>query len=30
LVLAHGGRTVASSTEGHGTTVTFWLPASIS
>jgi len=27
LVLAHGGRTAASSIEGQGTTVTFWLPA---
>jgi len=27
LVLAHGGRTAASSVEGQGTTVTFWLPA---
>lgn len=27
LVLAHGGRTAASSVEGLGTTVTFWLPA---
>jgi signal transduction histidine kinase len=27
LVLAHGGRTAASSVEGQGTKVTFWLPA---
>ena len=27
LVQAHGGRTAASSVEGQGTTVTFWLPA---
>jgi signal transduction histidine kinase len=27
LVQAHGGRTAASSIEGQGTTVTFWLPA---
>jgi len=27
LVLAHGGRTAASSIEGEGTTVTFWLPS---
>ena len=27
LVLAHGGRTAASSIEGQGTTVIFWLPA---
>ena len=27
LVLAHGGRTAASSVEGQGATVTFWLPA---
>ena len=27
LVLAHGGRTAASSIESQGTTVTFWLPA---
>jgi len=27
LVLAQGGRTQASSLEGQGTTVTFWLPA---
>ena len=27
LVLAHSGRTAASSIEGQGTTVTFWLPA---
>jgi signal transduction histidine kinase len=27
LVQAHGGRTAASSVEGRGTTVTFWLPA---
>jgi signal transduction histidine kinase len=26
LVVAHGGRIVASSIEGHGTTITFWLP----
>ncbi len=26
LVLAHGGRTAASSVEGQGTTLTFWLP----
>lgn len=27
LVLTHGGRTAASSVEGQGTVVTFWLPA---
>lgn len=27
LVLAHGGRSAASSVEGQGTTLTFWLPA---
>jgi signal transduction histidine kinase len=27
LVLAHGGRVSASSVEGQGTTITFWLPA---
>jgi signal transduction histidine kinase len=27
LVLAHGGRVEASSVEGQGTTITFWLPS---
>jgi signal transduction histidine kinase len=27
LVQAHGGRVSASSAPGHGTTITFWLPA---
>jgi len=30
LVLAHGGHVAASSIEGQGTTLTFWLPAAVS